>query len=202
MWDEIIREAVTLFVVIDPIGTVPLFLAVTKGLSPPERRWVAVRGTLIAAGILLGFIVGGQVLLRAMDIHLYAFQIAGGIVLFVFGLKMIFETESKPETGTPRDKREVAVFPLAVPSIAGPGAMMAVVLLTDDDRHSVGEQAVTTVIMFLILLLTLGLLLAAGVIQRLIGETGANIVSRVMGLILTSLAVETVLAGLKAYGWG
>src|SRR5207249_5275123 len=111
-----------------------------------------------ATGILLAFIAGGQILLHAMEIHLTSFQIAGGIVLFLFGLKMIFETEQPHDAQGPGPGPDIAVFPLAMPAIAGPGAMLAVVVLTDNDRFSIPEQAVTTLILLCILGLTFGLL--------------------------------------------
>ncbi|HEV8713618.1 MAG TPA: MarC family protein, partial [Candidatus Binatia bacterium] len=119
MWERIIRDAVTLFVVINPIGeAIPIFIAASRDLSPLERRQAARRGTLIATGILLGFIAGGQILLHAMEIHLTSFQIAGGIILFLFGLKMIFETEQPHATQGSGPRPDIAVFPLAMPAIA------------------------------------------------------------------------------------
>jgi len=199
IWERVIRDAVTLFVVINPIGEViPIFLAASRDLSPIERQQAAQRGTLIATGILLGFLAGGQILLHMLEIRLASFQIAGGIVLFLFGLKMIFETEQPHNTESPGPKPDIAVFPLAMPAIAGPGAMLAVVVLTDNDRFSITEQAVTTLILLCILGFTFGLLSFSDRIHRLIGDAGANIVSRVMGLILSALAVETVLGGINA----
>jgi len=199
MWDGIIRDAITLFVIVNPIGEgIPIFLAVTRNLPQSERRRVARRSVLFATGILLAFVVGGQILLQAMEIHLSSFQIAGGIVLFLFGLKMIFSTEHHHDTPGPGPKPDVAVFPLATPAIAGPGTMLAVVVLTDNDRFSIPEQMVTTLVLLGILALTFALFLLSHRIHRLIGDAGADIVSRVMGLVLTALAVEDVIAGIKA----
>jgi multiple antibiotic resistance protein len=199
MWERIIRDAITLFVIVNPIGEgIPIFLAVTRNLPQSERRRVARRSVLFATGILLAFVVGGQILLQAMEIHLASFQIAGGIVLFLFGLKMIFATEQHHDTPGPGPKPDVAVFPLATPAIAGPGTMLAVVVLTDNDRFSIPEQMVTTLVLLGVLALTFTFLLLSHRIYRLIGDAGADIVSRVMGLILTALAVEDVIAGIKA----
>lgn len=199
MWERILTDAVTFFVVVNPIGeVVPIFIALTRGMSPLEQRQIARRSVLIATIILVAFIAGGQILLQALEIHLPSFQIASGIVLFLFGLKMIFATEPHHDAPATGPKQDIAVFPLAMPTIAGPGAMLAAVVLTDDDRFSIIEQAATTSVLLCILLLTFGLLLLAGRIHRLLGDAGANVVSRVMGLILSALAVETVIVGIEA----
>ncbi len=200
--DDYIREFVTVWVVVDPIGTVPVFIAVTATMSSKERRGVAFRAALISALILLAFIVGGQLLLEALEISLVSFQIAGGIVLFLFALQMIFGP-GKPESELSENrpsKEDVAVFPLAVPSLASPGAMLAVVVLTDNNRYSITEQAITTGVVMLVILGALILMLAAGFINRVIGISGASILSRVMGLILAAVAVDNVRDALLASG--
>ena len=200
--DDYIREFVTVWVVVDPIGTVPVFIAVTATMSSKERRGVAFRAALISALILLAFIVGGQLLLEALEISLVSFQIAGGIVLFLFALQMIFGP-GKPESELSENrpsKEDVAVFPLAVPSLASPGAMLAVVVLTDNNRFSITEQAITTGVVMLVILGALVLMLAAGFINRVIGISGASILSRVMGLILAAVAVDNVRDALMASG--
>ncbi len=191
---------IVLWAVIDPIGTVPVFLSVTKGLDAAKRRHIAFIAAVAAAGILLFFIVVGEILLRAMGVPLTAFQIAGGLILFLFALTMIFG-ESKPEAEVraAEDAHETAIFPLATPSIASPGAMMAVVLLTENSRNSIPEQAVTACIMLAVIGAAYGLMLAAPRISRVIGEAGASVVSRVMGLILASIAATQVLEGIVAY---
>lgn len=135
-----------------------------------------------------------------MSIPLPAFQVAGGIVLFLFALTMIFG-ESKPdeEVKLVRDHHETAVFPLAVPSIASPGAMLAAVLLTENNRYSIWEQAQTVSMMMAVLVVTYLLMLVAGQVNRLIGTSGASVVSRVMGLILASVATANTLTGIKLY---
>lgn len=188
------------FAVIDPIGTVPVFIAVTSQYGPKQKKSIAFKATLVSALILVFFVIAGEVILTAMDIPLPAFQVAGGIVLFLFAMTMIFG-ESKPEQELKlaTSGNDTAIFPLAVPSIAGPGAMLAAVLLTENNRFNIGEQALTTVIMLSVLLVVLVLMLAASRVQRLIGDSGASVVSRVMGLILASVAVTNVLAGIKDY---
>lgn len=200
-WDLVVKEFISLWVVIDPIGTIPVFIAITAGLSVTSQRMIAIKSVLIATAILLFFLVGGQVLLEGLNIHLEAFQIAGGIILFLFAQTMIFG-EGKPVQETKHisgDVSHLAVFPLAVPSIASPGAMLAVVMLTDNHRYSVEQQFVTAGVMFSVLASTLLLLLMAAPIQRLIGNAGASIVSRVMGLILASAAVDNILTAFTSY---
>lgn len=188
------------FAVIDPIGTVPVFLAVTSHHAPHERKRIALLAFLISAAILLFFVVAGEIILTAMHIPLEAFQIAGGIILFLFALMMIFG-ESKPEheVKLASSGHETAVFPLAVPSIASPGAMLAAVLLTKNDIHTLWEQTQTTLVMFAVLLIVLALMLGANGIHRLVGTGGASVISRVMGMILASLATANTLAGIKGY---
>jgi multiple antibiotic resistance protein len=188
------------FAVIDPIGTVPVFIAVTAQYDERMKRGIAVKATLVSAVILLFFVVAGELILNAMAIPLSAFQIAGGIVLFLFALSMIFG-ESKPEQEIKLavSGSETAIFPLAVPSIAGPGAMLAAVLMTENARYNLVEQTQTAGMMLAVLIVVLVLLLCASWIHRLIGSTGASIISRVMGLILGSVATANVLSGIKEY---
>ena len=198
--DDLIATFIFFFAVIDPIGTVPVFIAVTSRYEDKIKRQIAVKATLISALVLLFFVIGGEVVLTAIDIPLSAFQIAGGIVLFLFALTMIFG-ESKPEEEVKMIKRgsETAIFPLAVPSIASPGAMLAAVLLTENNRYNLLEQVQTTMMMLLVLLIVMVFMLVASWIHRLIGNSGASIISRVMGLILASAAVTSALAGIKEY---
>lgn len=200
MFDSLVVQFVVLWAVIDPVGTIPVYLAKTVGLSPDDRRKIARNAILISAGILLFFLMLGQWLLDAMQIPLSAFQIAGGLVLLLFALSMIFG-ESKPdqEIKMKSNLSELAVYPLAVPSIASPGAMMAVVLLTDNHRYSITDQFITTGIMLLVLSITYVLLLLANRIQHLIGNAGAAIISRVMGLILSAVAINNILIGLRDF---
>lgn len=198
--EEWVRQFVFLWAVIDPIGTIPVFIAVTRKCSIAERRAIAIKATIIATGVLLFFIVLGEFLLEAMDIPLPAFQVAGGVVLFLFALTMIFG-DSKPdeELSMVSKAHDSAVFPLAVPSIASPGAMMAAVLMTDHNRFSLSDQFITTGLIVIILLITMILMFAATKIQKLIGDTGASVISRVMGLLLAAVAMNAVLSGIKHY---
>ena len=198
--EEIVPALVLLWAVIDPIGTVPVFISATQGIDPSQRRKIAASAAAIAAGILLFFIIIGEILLRAMGVPLPAFQIAGGIILFLFALTMIFG-ESKPEEEirAARSASDIAVFPLATPSIASPGAIMAVVLLTENRTHSFIQQAITVLLMLSVVAATYLFMLAAAWISRILGAGGASVISRVMGLILASIAATNVLEGIKNY---
>ncbi|TFH93035.1 MarC family protein [Vibrio ouci] len=205
MLSILITQFVVLWAVIDPIGSVPVYLSQTQHLSAKQRRLVALKAVAIATGVLLFFLLVGQLLLEAMQIPLPAFQAAGGLVLLLFALTMIFG-ESKPEQETKLSKEvshsdlaDLAVYPLAIPSIASPGAMMAIVMLTDNHRFSLIDQSITAGVMVAVLLITLLLLLVATHIQRWIGNVGAAIISRVMGLILAAVAVNNLLMGIKDF---
>ena len=195
-WNELLFDIVTFWVTVDPIGTVPLYLAVTKDLPVAERKRAAVRATVIAFGILAGFLYLGQYLLEAMHVEMLSFQIAGGIVLFLFALSMIFDKSSPSHA--PADKgHDVAVFPLAMPSIATPGALLSVVVLTDNNTHNFLQESLTCAVLALVLGVTLVLMLLGNQFIRLIGRSGANILSRVMGMMLSSVAVEMIYSALK-----
>ena len=197
---DLLATFIVFFAVIDPIGTVPVFIAVTSHFDADAKNKIALIATLVAAAILLFFVVAGEIILTAMSIPLPAFQIAGGIVLFLFALTMIFG-ESKPdeEVKLAHNHHDTAIFPLAVPSIASPGAMLAAVLMTENQRYSLWEQAQTAAMMLAVLLVAYLLMLLSGQINRLIGSSGASVVSRVMGLILASVATSNTLAGIKLY---
>ena len=200
MFDSLVVQFVVLWAVIDPIGSIPVYLTKTVGLSVEDRRKIARKAVMISAGILIFFLIAGQALLEAMQIPLTAFQIAGGLVLLLFALTMIFgEGKPEQEIKLSSNLNELAVYPLAVPSIASPGAMMAIVLLTDNHRFSLFDQTMTTLIMLSVLLVTYLLFLAANRIQRWIGNTGAAVISRVMGLILAAVAINNMLVGIRDF---
>src|SRR5207247_9307304 len=186
---------------IAPSGTVAWFSGLTASLTRAARRRTALRASICAAIILVVAVLAGQIILDAIGIHLHSLKVAGGIVLFLFGLQMLFGKMDEKTGRSPEAGRDLAVFPLAVPSIAGPGAMMAVILLTDNDVYTVAEQAQTGVVLLVVLLLTYILLLFSDAILRIIGRQGAAILVRVMGIILCSLAVEIVLTALAVASW-
>jgi len=195
---ELIATFIFLFAVIDPIGSVPVFIAVTHGLSEKEKRITALKAVLVSFGVLQFFIIAGELILDAIEVPLPAFQIAGGIVLFLFALTMIFG-ESKPdsEIESVKDPSEIAIYPMAMPSIASPGAMLAVVLLTKNSEYSIFEQVQSSLVMVSVLAVVLILLLLSTKVQKLIGSSGASIISRVMGLILTAVAADNIITGIK-----
>tara|TARA_R110002110_G_scaffold68580_4_gene185539 strand:- start:865 stop:1485 length:621 start_codon:yes stop_codon:yes gene_type:complete len=197
---RLIATFISFFAVVDPIGTVPVFIAFTTTLNEAQKRKVAVKATIIAAVVLCFFVLGGEVILDAMQIPLAAFQISGGVILFLFAMTMIFG-ESKPdeEMKIGQKAKNVAVYPLAIPSIASPGAMLAAVLLTENDRYNVVQQAVTTGLMLSVLLITFLLMILSSYAHRLIGNNGASVISRVMGIILAAVAMENCLAGIRQY---
>lgn len=198
--ETVVGTFVLLWAVIDPIGTIPVFISATRGQTTEERKKVAKIAAITAGGILLFFIVVGEIVLRAMGVPLLAFQISGGIILFLFALTMVFG-ESKPEEELRVVKKveDAAIFPLATPSIAGPGAIMAVVLLTENGRHSIFEQTFTALMMLAVVFVTYLLMLGAEWFNRFIGDRGASVISRVMGLILASIASTNILHGIKEY---
>lgn len=200
IWGDIFATFVVLWAVIDPVGTVPVFISATAGKSDLECRRIARIAATAAAGILLFFAVVGELMLVSMGVPLLAFQIAGGLVLFLFSLTMIFG-ESKPEEEirVSRSIEDTAIFPLATPSIASPGAMMAVVLLTENSRFSFVQQVWTVIVMLAVVACAYVLMLFAGRISKVVGASGAGIISRVMGMILASVAATHVLEGLKQY---
>jgi len=190
-WNELLFDFVTFWVTIDPIGTVPLYLSVTKDLSTAARKRAAIRAIIIAFFLLAGFLYLGQYILEVMRIEMLSFQIAGGLVLFLFALTMIFEKTSS-RASPPDEGHDVAVFPLAMPSIATPGALLSVVVLTDNNTHSFLQESLTCGVMVLVLVVTLIFMLLSDRIIGLIGRSGANILSRVMGMILAAVAVQMV----------
>ena len=195
-------QFVLLWVVIEPVNVVSVFLAVTGEMAPKLRLAIAVRAIVVAAVVLLFFIVAGQLLLAALGVSLIAFQLAGGIVLFLMAISLIFGRLTSRE-GPPLEAKtmanELAIFPIGIPAIAGPGTMLAVVLLTDNDRFSIGEQAVTAGVLGVVLLITLAMLIGAQQVYRIIGKGGAGVISRVTGLILTAIAANNILEAITIY---
>ncbi len=204
MLDFYLNAFILLFVVLDPVGMAPTFGAITRGSSELHRRPMALRACLLSFVILVLFAVAGNTILRHLGIGLPAFGIAGGLLLFLLAVDMVFARQSGLRSTTEREQAEaagradVSVFPLAFPLIAGPGAMTTVLLLAGRVQGQPWAFAGLLAILALEIGLVLGALLLAGRITRILGETGANVVSRLLGLILTALAVQLVLDGIKA----
>ena len=202
MLRSLVENLITLVVVVDPIGSIPIFLHATGGLAARDRRKVAVTAVAVALFVLTLFLYGGQYALEAMHIGIPAFRIAGAAVLFIFAVQMIFSGHHQGGAAEPsRTAVEIAVFPVAMPSIASPGALLAVVLLTDNNRFSLAEQSVTAGLMVVVLVGVLLALLLAGRIQRYLGAAGIMVVTQIMGLVLASFSVQQMLDGvLEAVG--
>lgn len=200
MLEYVFNAFVTLLVVIDPLGLAPIFAALTKGYAPRRKREAAIRGTILGAAILLLFALAGGVLLEALGIGLPAFRIAGGLLLFLLALDMIFASPTGLRSRTVRDQEEddyeqdVSVFPLAIPLLAGPGAITTVLLYAGG--RGPAELAAFTGVLFVVLLLTLASLLLASRVMSFFGDTGANVLSRVLGVLLAALAVQFVIDGI------
>lgn len=197
---EIITSIFFIFAVIDPIGSIPVYLEATKEFDLRHKKKIAIRASIIAFLILLFFIVIGQLILEGMSVSLNAFQISGGVILFLFALTMIFG-DGKPEEEKSKitDYKHVTIFPIAIPSIASPGAIMAVVLMTDNHIYSIQEQIIATALVLFVIGLTCLILLGANKLQERIGNYGITVISKIMGLILAAYAVQSILSGISAY---
>ncbi|HSI00217.1 MAG TPA: MarC family protein [Reyranella sp.] len=198
-------ELVTLFVILDPVSTIPVFLAATLGLPRRAALKVAAYAVTISFFVLLFFIAGGQLLLDALHIPMPSFQLAGAIVLLMFGLKLVLGQITEEAAALPPGMSlyERAIYPLAIPGIAGPGAMLTVVLLTDNNIRSFKEQAMTTLELAICLVVLLGLYAIASHLYRLIGRGGVEVISRAFGLIICSIAVHNMVIAIKlTFGLG
>jgi len=200
----LITAFVALFVVIDPIGLAPLFVALTLGMSPQKRRAIAVRACLVAIGLLLVFSLFGEGILGFIGISMPAFRIAGGILLFLTALDMLFERRQKRREDQAEDDDhddDPSVFPLAIPLIAGPGSIATIILLVGQTEGAAGYFAVMGVLLA-IFALTFVMFLGSSTIERLLGKTGITVVTRLLGMLLAALAVQFVLDGLRGFGLG
>jgi len=206
MLELFLSAFVTLFVVIDPPGCAPIYAGLTKGATPQQTRTMAIRACFIAAIILLVFALFGEQLLGALHIELDSFRIAGGIMLFLIALDMVFEkrTQRREEraekvaaqsAGHP-EVEDVSVFPMAMPMLAGPGAIAAVMLLQNE---AVGPQQTAVVLgaLLLVMLLTLLALIAASPLMRLFGARVEAVITRLLGVLLAALAAQYVIDGLR-----
>ena len=204
MLEKMLNMFIVLLVVVDPVGVTPVFGALTRGGGELHRRRMAVKGTLLAAGILLIFALIGDWLLTTLGITLPAFKIAGGMLLFLIAIDMVFARPSGGRSATGREqeearhKEDISVFPLAFPLIAGPGALTTILLMVGESHGNPLYFISMIGVLLVILLLTLVCLLMAGRLMKLLGETGANVMDRLFGVILAALAVQFVLDGIRA----
>ena len=202
MLDLFISAFVTFFVVIDPPGCAPIYASLTKGASAAQRRNMAIRAALIAAAILLIFALFGEQLLSALHIELNSFRIAGGVMLFLIAIDMVFEkrTERREDRAqkiieTP-EIEDVSVFPMAMPMIAGPGSIASVMLLVSQNE-GLDRSIVVLSALGAVLVLTLLALVAAGPIMRVLGSQAEAVITRLLGVLLAALAAQFIIDGLR-----
>lgn len=194
----------TLMVTVDPPGLAPIFLSLTLGMTTPERRAVAVRATLIAGAIMLGFAFFGQPLLGALGIGLPAFRIAGGLLLFYIAFEMIFQLRGQRKSSVARTAidedhiRNISAFPLAIPLMAGPGTITATMLIAGAARGDGMKLGALTLVIGIVALSCLLVFLVAERLSKLLGVTGNLVLTRLLGVILAALAVQFVIDGVKA----
>lgn len=203
MADELLKFFVLFFVIVEPISLVPLFAAMTEGADEPFRRRMALRAVLIAGTVFALFAIGGAWFLQTMGISIAAFRIAGGIMLFLIALEMVFARESGTRTTTEekdesRKRADISVFPLAFPFIAGPGALAIVLLTFGASRGDVPLSFGLFGVVTLVLALTYALMRLTPLVMKVMGVTGANVVNRLSGVVLAALAVQFIIDGATA----
>ncbi|MBC7739014.1 MAG: MarC family protein [Candidatus Saccharibacteria bacterium] len=197
----LITAFATLFVVIDPPGLVPLFIALTQGMDSAHRRSMAQRACIIAAVLLTLFALFGEALLTFIGISMPAFRIAGGILLFLTALDMLFERRTQRREGQhPDPDHDPSVFPLATPLIAGPGAIATVILLMGQAEGDWGAKVAVLGLLYAMILSTFVFLLASAPLERLLGRTGTVVITRLLGMLLAALSVQFVIDGVRGTG--
>ncbi|MEJ6402189.1 MarC family protein [Yoonia sp. 2307UL14-13] len=202
----LITALTTMFIIIDPPGLAPVFIALTQGMTPAQRRAIAVRACVVSAVLMIVFLFLGEAVLGFIGISMDAFRIAGGILLFLTALDMLFQRrqarrEDSAAEGQAEHHDDPSVFPLALPLIVGPGAITTIILLAGQAEGAADFGAIAGVLMTVLLIVFLAFL-AAPSIERALGKTGLNIVTRVLGMLLAALAVQFVLDGLRGFGIG
>ncbi|MEM7752778.1 MAG: MarC family protein [Pseudomonadota bacterium] len=199
----LITAFVTLFVIIDPLGLAPLFVALTRGETAARRRTIALTACLVAAGVLTLFGIFGDTVLAFAGISMPAFRVAGGALLFLTALDMLFEkrTKRREDQGEAADhENDPSVFPLAIPLIAGPGAIATMILLAGQGDGDLAWTVSVHLVMAGVLAVTFLLFLGAGVLERVLGPLGINVITRLLGMLLAALSVQFILDGLANFG--
>jgi len=197
----LISAFVTLLVIIDPFGLTPLFVALTQGMTAQARRAIAIRACLVAAGLLTLFATFGETVLGFVGISMAAFRVAGGVLLFLTAMDMLFERRTKRREDQTEDERlDPSVFPLAIPLVAGPGSIASIILLSGQ-KPGLEGLAMVIGVMLGVLCLVLVMFLLSGFLERLLGKTGINVVTRLLGMLLAALAVQFILDGLREFGF-
>ncbi|WP_439155290.1 MarC family protein [Yoonia sp.] len=202
----LIAAFTTMFIIMDPPGLAPVFIALTQGMTAAQRRIIAIRACVVSAALMLLFLFLGEAVLGFIGISMDAFRIAGGVLLFLTALDMLFQKrqarrEENAAEGQAEHHDDPSVFPLALPLIVGPGAITTIILLAGQADHAADFAAIAGVLLA-VLLITLLAFLAAPAIERALGKTGLNIVTRVLGMLLAALAVQFILDGLRGFGIG
>ena len=203
--NDIINAFTTMFVIVDPIGLAPIFLAVTQGATPQQQKHIGVRAMFIALILLFIFLFAGQLILQTLGITIHAFRVAGGLLLFYTAFEMVFgsrnERKSKAATSDSNshaaELATLAVFPLALPLIAGPGAISATILLSQEHAGFEWQLILIGIITFVMLLVLLAFY-AAQAIDKYLGDTGRTLLTRLLGVLLSALSVQFAVDGLKA----
>ena len=194
---------ITLLVVVDPPGVVPIYVALTQDANPRERRSILVRAVLIAFGVALFFLVAGRAVLGYLGVSVHAFSISGGILLFVAAMPMLFGQRGGLQAPEPREKgsvgQDISVFPLAMPLLSGPGTIATVLLLTSQAGSDLRRLSAIGIAMAVVFLVSFVSLYLGARLIRLLGEGGVHIATRVMGIVLAALAVQYVLNGITGY---
>ena len=202
MIELFISAFVTFFVVIDPPGCAPIFASLTSGAPPSHRRSMAVRSVIVAASLLFAFAIFGEAFLGALGVSLDAFRIAGGIMLFMIALEMVFEKRTERRENRAQDVKDsehedISIFPMAIPMIAGPGSIASAMLLRSRS-NGLPESLTVLGALAAVLLLTLLCLLVAGPLMKMLGYRLEAMITRVLGVILAALAAQFVIDGIKA----
>ncbi|MCF8476798.1 MAG: MarC family protein [Pseudolabrys sp.] len=193
-----LADFVSLWVTVDPVAVLAIFIAVTKKCNDAERRRIAVQSVLVSYAVLIFFIAAGQFVIEAIGLSLRVFQIGGGIVLLLFAISLVLGQEGGVNVAA-EDHSNIAIYPLAIPAIAGPGTILMAMLLTDNSRLSIWEQVQTATAAGVVLAILLVMLLFAKPIMKAIGMSGASVIRRIMGMILCAVAVNAVLTGVASW---
>ena len=195
----LIAAFTTLFIIIDPPGLAPLFVALTQGMDKAQRRTIALRACLIAMGLMMSFLILGEALLGFVGISMPAFKIAGGVMLFLTALEMLFQRrqarrEDNATEGAAEHTDDPSVFPLALPLICGPGAITTIILLASQADNTLDFVMITLVLFAVLVCVFFAFLMSTG-LERLLGKTGINILTRLLGMLLAALAIQFILDG-------
>ncbi|NII11482.1 YhgN family NAAT transporter [Oleiagrimonas sp. C23AA] len=190
-----LSAGILLFLIMDPLGNIPFFLSLLKDVPPQRRRWVVMRELLIALGVLLGFLLGGQYILHMLQLKQESVSIGGGIVLFLIGIRMVFPPVDGGIFGKPGEG-EPFIVPMAIPGVAGPSAMAALLLLTNSQPGRTAEWGIALILAWLA---TAVILLSATYLFKWLGESVLTALERLMGMLLIALSVQMFLGGVATY---